>query len=108
MNTGISSTITIGTNANCHNFWIDSMINDSSTIIFTSGINLTLDVYGSMELAKNVNFCFIGILRFRSIKNGTETIRTAGTQFKLVQIEFDGGVNTEWLLLDSFKLMIIN
>ncbi|BDS15362.1 T9SS type A sorting domain-containing protein [Aureispira anguillae] len=101
MNAGTSS-ITFNSNANCHDFWIDPAINNSSGLIFSSTTNRTLDIYGSMELARDVEFDFSGILRFRSILNGSEIIRTAGNKFKLSQVEFDGGANTEWVLQDSF------
>ncbi len=101
INTGSPSIISINSSANCQNFWIDTLINASSTITFTSGNTQTLDIYGSFELATNVNFNFIGVLRFRSVKNGIEIIKSAGTEYVLDHIEFDGGPNTVWLLKDS-------
>jgi len=101
VNIGGSVTVTINTNANCHDFFVDSAINTNSTLVFSAGINQTLDVYGSMILSSSVHFDFRGILRFRSIKNGAEVIQTAGNHFQLVRIEFDGGLNTEWILQDS-------
>jgi hypothetical protein len=101
INTGSPATIFINSSSNCHNFWADPLINNSSTLIFTSGSTQTLDIYGSFELSANVEFNFTGVLRFRSIKNGSEIIRSAGTTFALDHIEFDGGHNTEWVLQDS-------
>lgn len=94
--------ITFNTNANCHDFWIDSMVQSTANLVFISQTNQTLDIYGSMELAPVMQFNFAGILRFRSIENGIEVIRMAGNQLKLMQVEFDGGSNTEWQLQDSF------
>ena len=88
--------ITFNTSANCSNFWIDPTISSTCPITFMSGITVTLDIYGSFQLSQNINFNFSGVLRFRSIKNGVETITTAGNTFFVDHIEFDGGAATEW------------
>ncbi len=96
--------ITFNTSANCSNFWIDPTISSTCPITFMSGITVTLDIYGSFQLSQNINFNFSGVLRFRSIKNGVETITTAGNTFFVDHIEFDGGAATEWLLTDTFAV----
>lgn len=96
------TTVTFNNNSNCHDFVIDSSIVSQGQLVFQSTPLITFDVYGSFQLSKGTAFDFQGILRFRSIQNGQETIRTHNHAFHLHYIEFDGGGNTEWLFLDSF------
>jgi hypothetical protein len=99
---GNTVNVTFNTSANCANFWVDSMFTTNSTITFSSNTNVTLDIYGSFTLAENINFDFSGVLRFRSIANGSEIIKSAGNTFFVDHIEFDGGSSTEWILVDTF------
>ncbi|MCH2043537.1 MAG: T9SS type A sorting domain-containing protein [Saprospiraceae bacterium] len=94
-------TVTINSNANCQNFTVSQSSLDSIDFVGIN-TNITLDVYGSFELTTASDFQFGGILRFRSVKNGTEIIRSAGNRFLLNRIEFDGGSQTEWVLQDDF------
>ena len=81
---GTTINITISSNSNCHDFWIDPAITTGSMVNFINGLNQTLDIYGSMELAVTSNFKFQGILRFRSVLNGTELFTQQAIVLNLV------------------------
>lgn len=104
INNAASNIITFNSNSNCHHFWVDTAVSSSAGLIFISSSNQTLDIYGSLQLGANISFNFSGVLRFRSIKNGTETIYTANIPLLVKHIEFDGSLHTEWLLLDQLMV----
>ncbi|MCP4439746.1 MAG: T9SS type A sorting domain-containing protein [Aureispira sp.] len=94
-------TITINTPANCHNFIFDNAITAPNAPRLVSGTGVSLDVYGSMTLAQNMDFAFNGTLRFRSIDPVVETLTTRGHKFLLIRLDFDGAAGTEFRLMDN-------
>ena len=65
LNTGTPITVTFSSNSSCKSFFVDSLINDSSTVTFentNSGINF--DVYGSFHLSRNSVFAFLGLFGY--------------------------------------------
>lgn len=103
LNTGTPITVNFTSNASCKSLYVDSLLNSTSIVTFaSSNSSINFDVYGSFHLGENSRFNFLGILRFRSFLSGTELIKLNGNELTLNYITFDGGLNTEWQLLDSF------
>lgn len=105
--------ITVGSNANCNNFYWDNTIPTlSKKILFVSGApgstgvsNLNLDIYGNFELPTEdkLHFDFRGALRFRSEK-ALATLRCNGQDLLVRRLVFDGTDTTEFRLLDELYM----
>lgn len=99
-----SVTITINAPANCHDFIVDNNITAPNAPRIQASTSISLDVYGSMLLAENMDFAFTGTLRFRSTDPVVETLTTRGHKFLLTRLDFDGAAGTEFRLMDNLYL----
>lgn len=102
--------ITVSSSVNCNNFyWDNALPTLSQKIIFQTNTpgsvgpsNLSLDVYGSFELATpdKLDFDFNGSLRFRSA-DLLATIQSNGQKLLVDQVVFEGSDTTEFRLMDD-------
>lgn len=98
--TTAGSTITINSNANCDSMLWDNNILGVNAPTLTATGNIFLDIYGSLLMAENMTFDFLGHIRFRSTRP-LEGILSQNHKLKLQSIQFSGSDSTEWRLLDN-------
>ncbi len=95
--------IRINSYSNCHNmFWDDAIsMADRPRLISDALSTRVLDVYGSFELATNMDFAFSGVLRFVSPIVGIVPITTRGQKITVCNIQFKGEAGTTFMLQDD-------
>ncbi|CAA6824841.1 MAG: Unknown protein [uncultured Aureispira sp.] len=101
-------TITVNANASCDSLMCENTILAANTPILSGSSNVSIGVYGSFALADNMDVQYQGILRFRSQRTGIETIDPRGKMLRLLKLEIDGSVNTEFQLLSRLHVEDFN
>lgn len=97
-------TITVDANSNCDSLIWENAISAANTPRLNGNSNVSIDIYGSFALADNLNFQYQGMLRFRSQRNGIETIDPRGKMLQLLKLDIDGSANTEFRLLSKLHV----
>ncbi|BDS12538.1 T9SS type A sorting domain-containing protein [Aureispira anguillae] len=101
-------TITINANSNCDSMIWDNAILVANTPTLSGNSSVSIDVYGSFGLATNLDVQYQGMLRFRSQRNGIETIDPKGKMLRLLKLDIDGSANTEFRLLSKLHVADFN
>ena len=101
-------TITVNANSSCDSLIWDNGILPANTPILNGSSNVSIGIYGSFALADNLDFQYQGMLRFRSQRNGIETLDPRGKMLRILKLDIDGSANTEFQLLSKLHVEDLN
>jgi hypothetical protein len=103
-----SVTINVDANSSCDSLMCDNAISAANTPILTGSSAVSIGIYGSFALSDNFDIQYQGMLRFRSQRNGIETIDSRGKMLRILKLDIDGSANTEFQLLSKLHVEDIN
>ncbi|MCP4442067.1 MAG: T9SS type A sorting domain-containing protein [Aureispira sp.] len=95
--------ITVNSNANCHDMIWDNTIPLANTPQVTGANTIRLDIYGSIDLATNMDWQYRGTIRFRSIDT-LEILQTRGHVLHTANLYFQGTDSTEFRLMSELNM----
>ncbi|CAA6824844.1 MAG: Unknown protein [uncultured Aureispira sp.] len=101
-------TVNVNANASCDSLMWDDTILPTNTPILSGNSAVSIGIYGSFALAENLDVQYQGMLRFRSQRNGIETIDPKGKMLRLLKLDIDGSANTEFQLLSKLHVEDFN
>lgn len=96
--------VTIDANSNCDSIIWDNAIAAVNMPILAGSSSVSIDIYGSCAFSNHLDVQYRGMLRFRSQRNGIETIDTKGKMLRLFKLDIDGSANTEFRLLSKLHV----
>ncbi|CAA6824846.1 MAG: Unknown protein [uncultured Aureispira sp.] len=97
-------TIDVNANSSCDSFMCDNAIPAANAPILSGNASVSIGIYGSFALADNMDVQYLGMLRFRSQRNGIETLDPKGKMLRLLKLDIDGSANTEFRLLSKLHV----
>ena len=101
-------TVDINANSSCDSLMWDDAILAANTPILSGNSSVSIGIYGSFALADNLDVQYQGMLRFRSQRNGVETIDPKGKMLRLLKLDIDGSADTEFQLLSKLHVEDFN
>ncbi len=99
-----TSTITITSNANCKDMIWDNAILTANAPTLSASSSVELYIYGSLDIAPNMNWSVNGNIHFKSNTAGTVQIRTNNKALRMCNFNIELGSGTTLQLVDDLRV----